>query len=70
MKKKNIVIKDKYIKLDQLLKFVGEASSGAEAKYLIKTEEILLNGKRVNQRGKKICPGDVVVFRETEINVC
>lgn len=70
MKKTNITIKEEYIKIDQLLKFAGMVSSGAEIKYLIKNEEILLNGKKVNQRGKKVRPGDVVLFRETEINVC
>lgn len=66
----NIQITTEYIRLDQLLKFSGLAESGGDAKYIILNENILLNGGRVTQRGKKVRPGDVVVFRETKINVC
>ena len=70
MEKISVKITTEYIKLYQLLKLSGIAESGAEAKYMIKENTILLNGEEVSQRGKKIRPGDVVVFRETEINVC
>ncbi len=70
MKKINVKIKESHIKADRLLKFAGLVNSGAEAKYLIQKEVVLLNGVRVKQRGKKVKPGDVVIFRETEINVC
>lgn len=70
MEKINIKITTEYIKLDQLLKFSGLAENGAQAKYAVLNETILLNGKEVKERGKKIRPGDVVVFGETEINVC
>ncbi|NLB82020.1 MAG: RNA-binding S4 domain-containing protein [Clostridiaceae bacterium] len=70
MEKKNVTIKGSYIKIDQLLKFVGMVNSGAEVKYIIQEEVVLHNGCRVSQRGKKVKPGDVVIFRETEINVC
>lgn len=70
MEKVNIQITTEYIKIDQLLKFAGLIGSGAEAKYIIQTENVLLNGERVTQRGKKIRVGDVVIFGEIEINVC
>lgn len=70
MEKLNIEITTEYIKLDQLLKHSGVAQTGGEAKYIIQTEKILLNGEKVDQRGKKIRPGDVVIFGEIEINVC
>ncbi len=70
MEKINIQIKTEYIKLDQLLKFSGVAESGAEAKYIISSETVMLNGVQVTERGKKIRIGDVVNIGEIEINVC
>ncbi len=49
-----------FIKLDTLLKFAGVTDSGGQAKLLIREGLVLLNGKIVTQRGRKIRPGDVV----------
>ena len=69
MEKLCVKITTEYIKLDQLLKLSGVAESGADAKYIIINEKVLLNGEQVSQRGKKIHPSDVVALRETEIHV-
>lgn len=51
---------EEYIKLGQLLKKVGIASSGTEAKYIIEDNDILVNGELEKRRGKKLREGDIV----------
>ncbi len=53
-------IKTEYIKLDQLLKFTGLAESGADAKDMILSEMVSVNGEPCDMRGKKIRAGDSV----------
>lgn len=53
-------IKTEYIKLDQLLKFVGIAESGADAKDMILDGIVSVNGEVCAMRGKKIRSGDYV----------
>ncbi len=53
-------IKTEYIKLDQLLKFTGLAESGADAKDMILSGMVSVNGERCDMRGKKIRGGDFV----------
>lgn len=59
-----IIIKDDFIKLDQLLKYVGAAQTGGESKHLIASEMVKVNGEIVIQRGKKIRPGDTVEIKD------
>lgn len=56
----NVQIETEYIKLDQLLKYAGIAYSGSDAKELILTGAVSVNGEVCQMRGKKIRPGDVV----------
>lgn len=60
MEKITTNIKTEYIKLDQLLKFTGVAESGADAKDMVLTEMVSVNGDLCVMRGKKIRGGDVV----------
>ena len=62
-------IETEYIKLESLLKFEGVAETGGDAKLSIQSGEVLVNGEVCTQRGKKIRPGDVVIFRGTEITL-
>lgn len=64
--KKNIKINTPFIKLDALLKYTGEAVTGGQAKQIIETEKVLVNGEPCLMRGKKIKNGDIV---EVENNV-
>lgn len=64
-----IKIEDEYIKLDSLLKYSSAVGSGGEAKLMILSGEVKVNGKVITQRGKKIKPGDIVVFDDIEIEV-
>ena len=67
--KEQVKINDEYIKLDQLLKLANVVGSGGHAKILILEGEIKVNGETVVQRGKKIRPGDKVVYENIEIEV-
>lgn len=60
MKKIKVEIDTAYIKLDQLLKFLSLASSGAEAKMIILDGEVKVNEDICFTRGKKIYPGDKI----------
>lgn len=57
---KEVIIDTEYIKLGQLLKLIGVASSGVEAKYMILEENVKLNNNIVTERGKKIKDTDVI----------
>lgn len=56
----NIEIQTEYIKLDQLLKFIGIADHGAFAKMIILNGDVKVNGIVVTERGKKIRNGDTI----------
>ncbi len=49
-----------YIKLDSFLKAVNAASSGGEAKHLIISGMVRVNGEVEPRRGRKLFPGDQV----------
>jgi ribosome-associated protein len=54
------------IKLDQFLKWSGVVQTGGEAKLLIQSGEVQVNGAIETRRGRKLVKGDrVVVMGET-----
>ncbi len=57
---KNIHIKTENIKLSSFLKFIGAIATGGEAKEIINSGKIFVNGEPCFCRGKKINIGDVV----------
>lgn len=57
---RTIKIDTEYIKLDQLLKLADIAGSGGQAKIMILSEEVKVNGQIETQRGKKLRDGDIV----------
>ena len=64
-----IHITTEYIKLQDLLKLANLVSTGGEAKLAILDGEAKVNGEVCAQRGKKIRPGDAVLFRGRELTV-
>ncbi len=60
MQKQIIQIHSEFIKLDSFLKFAGAAMTGGEAKEMVMSGIISLNGEKCTMRGKKIYPGDTV----------
>lgn len=59
---RDVVVRDVPIELCQLLKFSGLAASGGEAKQLITTKRVLVNGVLETQKRKKLVEGDRVEF--------
>lgn len=59
----DFVLSEPAIELAQLLKAVGACDSGGEAKHLVQSGGVLVNGAPELRRGKKLVPGDVVFCR-------
>ena len=57
----------KTMKLDQFLKWKNLASSGGEAKILIKSGSVKVNGVIETRRGRKLNKGDKVMFLKNEL---
>ena len=66
---KKIVITTEFIKLQDLLKFANLVETGGEAKERIQGGEVRVNGEVCTMRGKKIRPGDAVLFAGQELTV-
>ena len=58
-----ILIHTEFIKLQDLLKFCNLVETGGEAKERIQAGEVEVNGEVCTMRGKKIRPGDDVLFQ-------
>lgn len=58
-----IVIHTEFIKLQDLLKFANLVGSGGDAKERIQAGEVSVGGEVCLMRGKKIRPGDDVLFQ-------
>ncbi|NLM39320.1 MAG: RNA-binding S4 domain-containing protein [Firmicutes bacterium] len=59
---KIVTIKTETIQLDQLLKWANVVSSGAEAKIMIQSGLVSLNGTVETRRAKKVVPGDEIAI--------
>ena len=55
------------MKLDQFLKWNNIVSTGGEAKMLINSGQVSVNGEIENRRGRKLKIGDVVKFSNNEL---
>lgn len=64
-----IEISSDFIKLDQFLKLANIVMSGGEAKVIIISEEVLVNGEVCTQRGKKLRSGDIVEVNGRKISI-
>ncbi len=64
MNELDVLIKTEFIKLDQLLKFVGVAESGGHSKEIIAEGVVFVNDEVCLMRGKKIKAGDKVSLDE------
>lgn len=58
-----------FIRLGQVLKAVGFAESGAEAKEVIQNALVTVNGETETRRGRKLHPGDIVFYEGKEIEI-
>lgn len=57
-----VEIHSEWIKLDAFLKYAGLCETGGEAKVAVQSGEVQVNGERCAQRGRKLQPGDGVLF--------
>ena len=58
MRKEIVAIHTEYIRLDGCLKMAGAAVTGGQAKELILSGAVAVNGQTCQMRGKKLYPGD------------
>ena len=54
------------IQLNQLLKWIGVLETGGQIGFLLERRAILLNGVIVNEKRKKIYPGDIVTINNDD----
>lgn len=66
---KIMTITTEFIRLQDLLKLANLVETGGEAKERIQDGEAMVNGETCTQRGKKLRPGDTVVFDGVELGV-
>ena len=64
-----VVIGTEFIKLESAMKLANILPSGGTAKLEIQDGNVLVNGEVCTMRGKKIRPGDVVLFAGQELTV-
>ena len=57
---REIPIRGEMIRLGELLKLAGVVGTGGEAKVLLASEEVRVNGEPESRRGRKLRAGDVV----------
>jgi ribosome-associated protein len=63
---RDVEVTGEYIALGELLKLAGIVDTGGEAKNLISTLAVSVNGEAEGRRGRKLRPGDTVTIAEGE----
>jgi ribosome-associated protein len=66
---REIQVRGEVIRLGQLLKVAGLADSGGEAKALLATGEVQVNGEPETRRGRQLHDGDVVAAGPESVRV-
>lgn len=56
---KKVEISTEFIKLDSAMKLSGAAAMGSDAKRLVQSGVVAVNGETEPRRGRKLYPGDV-----------
>ena len=60
---------EEYIELIKLLKLLGLAESGGDAKQYVDDGDVMVNNETEYRRRKKLRTGDVVVFLNQKIEI-
>ena len=66
---KQIKIRDEFIKLGQALKLAGFAQTGIEAKIMVTSGQVRVNGETDTRRGRKLYDGDIVTIDGESVQV-
>ena len=61
--------KDGMIRLGQLLKAAGLVDSGGDAKLLLASHEVRVNGELEARRGRQLVPGDEVRVGDAVVRI-
>jgi ribosome-associated protein len=64
-----VQISTPYIQLGQLLKLTDWISSGGQAKIMVKTLKIKVNGEKEDRRGRKLYPGDTIQIEDKSYTI-
>ena len=62
----NVTIRTPDIALDAFLKWCGAVSTGGQAKVLIASKIVKVNGEEESRRGRRLVPGDLVEIRDQD----
>lgn len=68
-KKEEVIINTDFIRLDSFLKFKGIAETGGQAKEMVQSGIVKINGEVCTARGKKLRNGDVVSVFSTDYSI-
>ena len=69
MKADIVTIDSEFIRLQDLLKIAGLASTGGMAKIVIQNGEVTVNGEVCTMRGKKLRDGDTAAYNGVAVTV-
>lgn len=64
-----IKLKNLPIELGKLLKYLGLAESGGQAKHMIASGEVSINGTAITQKSYKVQAGDKLSFSGNEFTI-
>jgi ribosome-associated protein len=66
---RDLPIRDESIRLGQALKLAGLADSGGEARALVESGEVTVNGEAETRRGRQLHAGDVVALGDDAVRI-
>ena len=66
---REIPIRGEVIRLGELLKLAGVVATGGEAKLLLASEEVRVNGEPESRRGRQLRSGDEVLVGDEALRV-
>ena len=67
---KEVKIQDESVTLGQFLKICDLISSGGEAKFFLRENEVFVNEEKEDRRGRKLYENDLVKINDEAFTVC